>query len=82
MLAIFEVNATLAILALFENVATAATLAIFENSANDAVIAVGTQAVPFQSNPYPAVGGVVTVSTSASALILAAVKLAYALAFV
>ena len=38
--------------------------------------------MPFQSNPYPALGGVVTVSTSANALMLAAVKFAYALAFV
>ena len=57
-------------------------LATFDNSVSETVITLGAQDVPFQSNPYPNNGETLTVSTSAKALILAKVKLAYALEFV
>ena len=86
------VNAIFAILALEAKNAVFATnedctipttvLATFANSVPETVITLGAQTFPFQTNPYPEPGGLVTVSTSANALMLAAVKFAYALAFV
>ena len=57
-------------------------LATFDNSVDETVITLGTQFVPFHINPYPRPGASVTVSTSANALILAAVKFAYDLVLV
>ena len=81
--AILELEAKNAVFATNEDCTIPTTvLATLANSELDTVITLGAQAVPFQINPYPEFGGNVVVSTSTNALILASVKLAYALAFV
>ena len=51
-------------------------MATFDNSVDETVITLGTQFVPFQTKPNPKPGALVTVSTSAKALILIADKFA------
>ena len=70
----------LTILATFASLATIDKLAIEDKSATG--ITFGSHTLPFQIKAYPDTGVILTVSTSAKALILAKTKLAYALSSV